>query len=106
MKIKLLRRWKKAIKKHLCLDKDFILTPQTYDATKQKYIKDETRLVYLHADKPAAPILWKELDIKSNWFVRYWKHSRWRSRIEIIAAAKGISVDAAVLEVLEERRQQ
>ena len=56
--------------------------------------------------KPIAPVLWKELDIRSNWFVRYWKHSKWRSRIEVISAAKGISIDAAVLEVLDERRQR
>lgn len=56
--------------------------------------------------KPVAPVLWKELDIRSNWFVRYWKHSKWRSRIEVISAAKGISIDAAVLEALDERRQR
>ena len=104
MKTKLLRRWKKAIKKHLCLDKDFIITPRTYDAIKQKFIEDETRIVYLRADKPTAPILWKELDIKSNWFLRYWKHSIWKSRIQLLAAAKGISEFAAAIEVLEERR--
>lgn len=104
MKTKLLRRWKKAIKKHLCLDKDFVLTPRIYDVAKQKFIEDDTRIVYLHVDKPVAPILWKELDIKSNWFMQYWKHSRWKSRIQLLAAAKGISESDAAIEVLEERR--
>ena len=104
MKTKLLKRLKSRIRKHITGTDDFVLKPQIYDAANAKYVKDESRLVIIRRKEPLAPQLWKELDIKSNWFIRYWKHSRWRSRVEVIAAARGISEKEALLEVLEEKR--
>lgn len=104
MKTKLLKRLKSRIRKYITGTDDFVLTPQTYDAANAKYVKDESRLTIIRRKEPLAPQLWKELDIKSNWFMRYWKHSRWRSRVEVIAAARGISEKEALLEVLEEKR--
>lgn len=104
MKTKLLKRLKTRIRKYITGTDDFVLTPQTYDAANATYVKDESRLAIIRREEPLAPQLWKELDIKSNWFMRYWKHSRWRSRVEVIAAARGISEKEALLEVLEEKR--
>lgn len=104
MKTKLLKRLKSRIRKYITGTDDFVLTPQTYDAANAVYVKDDSRLTIIRREEPLAPQLWKELDIKSNWFMRYWKHSRWRSRVEVIAAARGISEKEALLEVLEEKR--
>ena len=104
MKTKLLKRLKSRIRKYITGTDDFVLDPLIYDAANDKYVKDESKLVIIRRKEPLAPQLWKELDMKSNWFMRYWKHSRWRSRVEVIAAARGISEKEALLEVLEEKR--
>ena len=104
MKVKLLRKLKKAIRKHMSIDHDFLVRPLRYDAKQSKYIEDRNTMSIVQCSKPIAPQLWTLLDMKSNWFMRYWKHSRWRSKVQVLAAANGTSEQEAAAEVLEERR--
>lgn len=59
----------------------------------------------VNANKPVAPQIWRELDLQSMYFMRYWKNSRWRGLIELTAAAENISEQKAAAAILEISRE-
>ena len=84
MKTKLLRKLNAKIKKHLTGDGgDFVFTPHTYDPVKAEFVANDSRLIYVNAAKPIAPVVWKELDLRSAYFMKYWKSSRFKDLIKV-----------------------
>ena len=59
----------------------------------------------VNVNKPVAPQIWRELDLQSSWFMKYWKNSRWRGLIELTAAAENISEQKAAAATLEIARE-
>lgn len=84
MKTKLLRKLKAKIKKNLVGDGgNFVLRPHIYDPVKAKFVADNNKLIYVNVAKPIAPVVWKELDLRTAYFMKYWKNSRFKDLIKV-----------------------
>lgn len=91
MKVKLYRRFVSSVCKLLRMSRKqlfnrlyvaCILGNYAYDIHCKKLIKDINKISLLSHKCPLSQI-WKYYDLRSVYFVSYWKHSHWRHFIQI-----------------------
>ena len=90
MKTKLYKKFVKLVCKDLKISKHdlfsrtfslIVMSPYRYDFESKELVKLNDQLIITNFHHPLAQ-LWKDLDIKTIWFVKGWRHSHWKSYIQ------------------------